>query len=683
MGVATPWTDIREDGNFGTPRDGAQDWTKIIQAAVDKLIAKNIQVDASAVVSGTLYFPPGIYKINEPIVIGVRGPKGYEACAVDLVGCSAGAGRSQNRNHHASIIRPTFDDRPAFILQGCTGVSISKLTIEGQNTWIDNADPTAMTTHLGSPDVYKKGTARDSQYSPYVAISIDPFSVDILDPYPNMGSYYPVRPIDPMEPVKEGRASSLIEIRDCHISGFVVGVMIGGSHIKNAENITLTDCSIVSTKSAVAIGHDQARHIVIKNLHVYGAECAIDAIHYGDQSGNAPSIFGANIKGVRSVLCATTPGGGYGINAVRAERILRVGDLVGGATRDGYAFNGCTFEFGEAPAGGPSALNHFFNDTSASFNGCTFRLATTAATGPEPMKFENENEGSLVLQSCTIEVRSATVFGEDEKNGAQSSLFWVSGNNERVRYRDCLLRFIEGNDVKVLHDLSEHRHLLTEGDGAYLRKMAVPGTFLHLADPSVTPDGPRWISGPLPRIPLTGTLTETRPGQGRLDLMQSDPAILQRIKVGDLLCNLTFLQALGRITAIANDGSSVTLTNLPSPLPPVQATFWVVYWPLVHPKTTGRSTSAAPDQITDVTIPAGIAMTDAWRRGDRIQAEASNGARFSHINLGIYIKEILVTNNGSLNFVLSGPANFNNDGDEEAPIRLFDADVHAFDVRSL
>jgi len=71
--MAQPWLDVTSSVAADTPRDGMHDWTKTIQDAVDLIVKRQkitqLKLDPpfpARDVSGTLYFPPGKYKITKP-----------------------------------------------------------------------------------------------------------------------------------------------------------------------------------------------------------------------------------------------------------------------------------------------------------------------------------------------------------------------------------------------------------------------------------------------------------------------------------------------------------------------------------------------------------------------------------------------------------------------------------------
>ena len=140
------------------------------------------------------------------------------------------------------------------------------------------------------------------------------------------------------------QGSGAISIQRCAISNFVVGIAIAPNGIAHsAEDISIHDCIILSTKSAIAVCQDQSRGVSCRNLNVTYAKYVIDCTHYGKGSGMCPSIFNAVISTVKYVFNTYSFGSGVSFDGVYCEASLSLGVLGGGRTFDGYAFNGCAF----------------------------------------------------------------------------------------------------------------------------------------------------------------------------------------------------------------------------------------------------------------------------------------------------------------------------------------------------
>jgi hypothetical protein len=80
-----PWVDVRSFAPLETPRDGSAPWHEYIQAAVDYLIELTLEATPPGPV-GTLGFPPGKYRIDQPIRITRTHNGVYAFCSINIVG---------------------------------------------------------------------------------------------------------------------------------------------------------------------------------------------------------------------------------------------------------------------------------------------------------------------------------------------------------------------------------------------------------------------------------------------------------------------------------------------------------------------------------------------------------------------------------------------------------------------
>ena len=148
---------------------------------------------------------------------------------------------------------------------------------------------------------FKDGKTRDSKYSPYSAIVIDPstnLTTDALPAdggYPGLSNYY-------------GRANSFstqtgstaTEIDEVKISGFVVGICSAPNGLtRNAEITIINKVQFENCKLCISGGHDQEKGNVIYNIHCWGGTHTIFATGLygaGRMAGNW-NIDHANIAG--------------------------------------------------------------------------------------------------------------------------------------------------------------------------------------------------------------------------------------------------------------------------------------------------------------------------------------------------------------------------------------------------
>jgi len=140
--MARKWIDVAALApRLNRDANTENDWTAVIQKAVDDLIGSGPAFDPEAPVGpplgGTLYFRPGVYWIREPIRLmrflpvpgGRWGEHQYEPFSIELVG-EAGA---EGFVGHASAIKAMgkFTGGPAIIIQGGQGVRLRNLVSPG------------------------------------------------------------------------------------------------------------------------------------------------------------------------------------------------------------------------------------------------------------------------------------------------------------------------------------------------------------------------------------------------------------------------------------------------------------------------------------------------------------------------------------------------------------------------
>ena len=165
---------------FGAKGNNTDDYVAI-QKTINTCIRNNIR---------TVYFPVGRYKISMPLII--RGTSGAAEndnmkdsrafCTIELLGQS-----SFWDSNTGSEIFPLFNNSFAIGIQDGKGCKIRKLKISGLFT-----PPSVSDTHKFysmSFEDFTDGKCRDSRYSPYAAIVIDPFTNLESDKLPADGGY--------------------------------------------------------------------------------------------------------------------------------------------------------------------------------------------------------------------------------------------------------------------------------------------------------------------------------------------------------------------------------------------------------------------------------------------------------------------------------------------------------------
>lgn len=389
------WVDVRSFAPPGTPRDGSTAWDGPIQAAINSIFQSYSNSFSPETI--TLYLPPGKYLLTKPVNISITGEGQYGYCALQIAG-------DNGLELAPSELITDFSDKPAIIIQGGKGVKLKDLMITGKNNWVQGLTENQIDSILLSENDagflltdINKGIAiqDDSQYAPYAGICIDPFcSLDHIPQglgYPGMDSSY----------LPSG-GSSLITIERCTIQQFVVGIMITPNPVtQNAEGIYINDCTIGTTKSAIAIGQGQSRYLSCTNLSANYTKYVIDCTHYGNGGGDCPSIFNAGITHVRFLFSTFSYGSGASINGLYCEATKSLGLLYGGGASDGYCFSGCGFNLMGQPSG-PYTNYHLFNAARATFNSCQFSVGDLAGAVKTSLPLWIHSAGFLSFKDCIL-----------------------------------------------------------------------------------------------------------------------------------------------------------------------------------------------------------------------------------------------------------------------------------------
>jgi hypothetical protein len=272
--------------------DGVDDWWPL-QKAINFAIANNDKTK-------TIVFDElGVYKLDFPLICQkyvVDITPDYEPFQINLVGATSGKMPVESQ---AVYLQPSFNDKFVLGIHRARASSIRNLYLLGG--YRSQLQPRIALQYPRSQ--WNNSTGRDSAYSPFAGIVIDPFA-DALPPdggYPGLSAYYRGQP--------STNGSSGIEIANCHVAGFVVGIMCGPqTRTQNGENISIVDCRVETCKSAIAFTETQTKGNVVRNLVSWGTtHTVIDCVNYGDNRGYPPYVQGMNVAGVTHQLFDISP----------------------------------------------------------------------------------------------------------------------------------------------------------------------------------------------------------------------------------------------------------------------------------------------------------------------------------------------------------------------------------------
>lgn len=252
-----------------------------IQKAINTCIKNNIR---------TVYVPAGKYRISKPLIILNPGT----FCTVELLGES-----SFWDSNMGSEICPTFTNTFAIGIQNGKGCKVRKLKITGLFSPPNTNDRKKFFNT--SFEDFKDGVCRDSRFSPYSAIVIDPFtnlSTDKIPAdggYPGLSSYYGL-----YKGFSTQTGSTGIEIEEMNIRNFVVGICSSPNGLtRNAEITIINKIQFENCKLCISGGQDQEKANVISNIYCWGGTHTI----FGTDLYGGPRMAGnwiidhANIAG--------------------------------------------------------------------------------------------------------------------------------------------------------------------------------------------------------------------------------------------------------------------------------------------------------------------------------------------------------------------------------------------------
>ena len=255
---------------FGATGNNTDDYAAI-QKAINTCIKNNLR---------TVYFPVGRYRISRPLIIRGAPAAGEDNtkndlrsfCTVELLGQA-----SFWDSNSGSEIFASFNNSFAIGIQNGKGCKVRKLKISGLFIPPSSADTHKF--YSMAFDDFKDGKCRDSRYSPYAAIVIDPFTNLASDKlpadggYPGLSDYY-----GKSGKLRTQSGSTGTELEELSISGFVVGICSSPNGLtRNAEITIINKVQFSNCKLCISGGQDQEKGNVVSNIYCWGVTHTIFA----------------------------------------------------------------------------------------------------------------------------------------------------------------------------------------------------------------------------------------------------------------------------------------------------------------------------------------------------------------------------------------------------------------------
>lgn len=612
---------------FGAVGDGTTDDTAAIQAAIDNITA-GVVGDV-----GTLLMAPGRYKISTTLQVynSRLGKDSY--CSIRIVSLTFPYADALQ----STTIEPTFADKPAIAITRGAAIEISGISFVGKNTWATTYPSDNLSTYMTSSN-FAVNSSRDTRYSPYCAIAVDPFqsSVPPDGGYPDLTSWY----------TTNNYGSTRIFVNNCYIYGFVVGIAISPAQsTQNAEDIHIDQVHFRDVKYAVSSGQSQTRankmtRCTIQNFYIG----VVGSIH-GNQTGNVPSIRGLLASQGLYIVAAHLGYGPFSADDIFAENIWGPG-LIFNSTAGGFParWSNCHFIiwFDDAEGAIVEPYMHYYGSQGDSFSGCSF-----AMVNKHPFKVVNSG---MVHFDSTI----FTMYGGDPFNNLP---IWLD-NWDAVTFTNCKLAW----NAATIEGFS---HTMDKSDwGGFSRKFAYPGTKLISVSVNGVADYFKTVGQTIPNKYLGSiSVTVNGDGTGSFSVTDADKFIREddfiytgtQYYVTDyvgMLAGLNFytIPLLGIVQSVS--GNTVTLWQVPEFASSATMALWLQWYPRVHLASTGDTHSNTTlDNVTNPTT---------WTVGDRISGTGIPGGAW-----------VAARTDNVITLSISATATANG-------VRLYDADIYKF-----
>ena len=618
--------------DFGAVGDGTTDDTVALQNAINYCITYGKKLKILV----------GTYIISFPLLIAKLNGTSFDYFGLDIEG-ERYVGADGSGNNPVTTIKATFNNTFAIGIQKARGVRIANLQVVGVNDF--SAAVYANTAVLMTNSTYVINGCRDSRYSPYSGIVIDPFGYSVPSDggYPGLTQYYN----------SSADGSGGCEFTGIFVSAFVAGIIFSpnGTSI-NADNTSFIDCAVNFAKCGFVICQSQSRVIEWNGGSIFGCLYGFDSQTYGLQRGYSPGINGSNMGYCKYLFnVGSRWGNSQSIRNIHAESFASLG-FFGFGTSQGVepiSFTGC--EFNSLPLGAGLYPDHYLvTYTPLIFTGCYFDY-----TNEQVLRIMSNPICAVVFDTCFMNIISET-YNDVLMGFSNNANYGPLYNDSNVIFKNCITRdYLKGNNN--LSAISLENIIATSY--TFDKNLIPIGAKLKYTAQGNAND--MTFCGGFPNYVLLNNLSLTIISTGVGQITVPDGTL---IAVGDLIVNgsnstlyedytgaLLLVDQCCSIGVASNVvGNIVTIAGLPQNLVAGTYPFYSVWFSRYHLPSTG--TTSTSTSITSVTNPS------TWAIGQHIQGAG--------IVTGTYI-----TNN-----VPSGTLTLSKATTASATgVRLYDADM--------
>jgi hypothetical protein len=302
--------------NIATPPSGLADYAPYFQHIIDSCIANYVPV---------CYLPAGRFAMKEPLILDKKSNGTYVFFTIQLVG----AGTAGESDGSGTILDWTQSPHAAFGIgiQDGKGVIVKGIKVWGAFRY-NYPDSGAAQFYNSSYTSYGDGICRDTQYSPYSGVTIDPFgpSVPSDGGFPGTDAYGV-----PLSTYYFGGTygSTGIHVTECYITNWVCLMITSpNGRTQNADNLTFDFLQFGNSKTNVAGCQDQEKNNTIAHVQSWGQTWMIFSTGlYGAGSIGAWNLSYFSIAGRNHDFIYNNQGGYFQTNAdhIFAESLRSLG----------------------------------------------------------------------------------------------------------------------------------------------------------------------------------------------------------------------------------------------------------------------------------------------------------------------------------------------------------------------
>lgn len=290
-----------------------------IQKSIDTVIANTLMQ--------TVYIPGGAYNCDDPITAYKWDGTNYVQHSVNLIG----DGKFWQGSVGGTKLTFSFTNTYGFGIQNGKGNIVQGILFKGGFTppaYNGGSPSSVYIWYTKTASAFTDGVSRDSTFSPYAGLCIDPFSPSVPADggYPGLTSFY--------RGAGGNAGTTGTNVFDCIFSNFVVGMITSpNGFTANAELMNWNQIQFANLKYCVVGCQDQEKLNVVRYTACWANSFGF--FNSGDYGAGSPGnwvIEGVNIAGQMNELIHRHSGGFFPLHVsyVYAEGLGKIGDWTSG-----------------------------------------------------------------------------------------------------------------------------------------------------------------------------------------------------------------------------------------------------------------------------------------------------------------------------------------------------------------